>query len=536
LSNHSRGFLFFGDKITGMKTLLIALLFFNGLVAISAQPSIEWQKCLGGEAYDIAASSQQTLDGGYIVAGSTLSNNGEVSGNQGLFDFWVVKLDTAGSVLWKKVFGGSNFDLASAVRQTIDGGFIIVGVTESNDRDVTGNHGDKDAWVVKLSSTGVLQWQHALGGSGWEEAKSVELTPDGGYIVAGQASSNDGNVSGNHGALDFWVVKLSSLGALEWQKSLGGTGDDGALSIKPTTEGGYIVVGETLSNDGDVSGNNGNVDFWVVKLGSSGEVEWQNALGGNGLDVASDVVETNDGFVVCGYTGSHNSGDVTGHHSSLDYWVLKLTKSGDLLWQKCYGGNSFDYARSIAQTNDGMFILSGEVKSTDGDVEGNYGVQMIWVLKLNEVGEIIWKKILGGTEGEGSGSIQQTSDFGYILAGYSWSKNGDVSGNHGEADFWIVKLSPESSPTIGPTSLPLEIYPNPATHTISIQVPQNQALDTGEMPLSIRITDLLGKEISQQTLPAGTPIDITALPNGLYLLTAATSSGKVFSGIFTKQE
>ena len=145
-------------------------------------------------------------------------------------------------------------------------------------------------------------------------------------------------------------------------------------------------------------------------------------------------------------------------------------------------------------------------------------------------------KTLGGTEAEFPGNIQKTMDGGYVIAGSAESDDGDVSGNHGNSDFWIVKLSPESSPTSTPTSLPLELYPNPATHTISLQVPQDHATGTVELPLSIRITDLLGKEISQQTLQPGKAVDIAALPNGMYILTATDALGKVYSGRFMKLE
>ena len=526
-----------------MKKLLfrfsIIIIHFLSFTLLNAQPSIQWQKCLGGDDYDIANCIQQTSDAGYIVAGYTLSKNGDVVGNHGVFDFWVVKLDGSGSVQWKKTFGGSDHDLAFAIRQTKDGEYVVVGYTRSNDGDVSGNHGDKDVWVVKLGSMGELQWQKTLGSSGWDEAKSVELTTEGGIIIAGQAGSNDGDVSGNHGFLDFWVVKLNSQGTIEWQKTLGGTSDDSALSIKPTTDGGYIVVGETQSNNGDVSGNNGNVDFWVAKLDSIGEIEWQNALGGIGLDVASDVVETNDGFVVCGYAGSHNSGDVTGHHSSLDYWIVKLNKTGDLVWQKCYGGNNFDYARNIIQTSDGNLVILGEVKSTDGDVEGNYGIQMIWVLKLNPLGDIIWKKILGGTEGEGSGSIQETSDHGYILAGFSWSNNGDVSGNHGGADFWVVKLSPESVgiPDIPTQSAQLDIFPNPAQQSITLFIPTLSAGDlteAGEASVSVSISNLLAQVVAYKTISNGGSLDIGMLPKGSYFVRASTPSGKLYLGKIIK--
>ena len=170
------------------------------------------------------------------------------------------------AIAWQKCFGGSKDDEAKSIQQTSDGGFIVAGKTWSNDGDVTGNHGREDFWAVKLSATGAIQWQKCLGGSGWDVATSIQQTSDGGFIVAGRTNSNDGDVTGNHGNDDFWVAKLSSTGAIQWQKSLGGSGEDKAYSIQQTSDGGFIVAGYTASNDGDVTGNHGYDDFWVVKL------------------------------------------------------------------------------------------------------------------------------------------------------------------------------------------------------------------------------------------------------------------------------
>ncbi|MHA1651797.1 MAG: hypothetical protein ACTSYB_16515, partial [Candidatus Helarchaeota archaeon] len=191
--------------------------------------------------------------------------------NHGGYDFWVVKLSSTGVIEWQKCLGGSNNDWVYSVQQTADGGYIVAGFTVSNDGDVSGNHDGEDFcdfWVVKLSSTGVIEWQKCLGGSNYERAYSVQQTADGGFIVAGETKSNDGDVSGNHGGYDFWVVKLSSTGVIEWQKCLGGINDEGAYSVQQTADGGYIVAGYTDSNDGDVSGKHGvcACDFWVVKL------------------------------------------------------------------------------------------------------------------------------------------------------------------------------------------------------------------------------------------------------------------------------
>jgi hypothetical protein len=424
-------------------TVLLALILFNGVnnKSYAQAPAIEWQKCLGGTADDFANSIQQTSDGGFIVAGETRSNDGDVSGNHGKSDAWVVKLNSLGDILWQKCLGGTGNDYAKSIQQTSDGGFILAGETNSNNGDVSGNNGYNDAWVVKLNSSGDILWQKCLGGTYDDYARSIQQTSDGGFIVTGYTFSNDGDVSGNHGFGDAWVVKLNSSGDIIWKKCLGGTNEDYAYSIQQTSDSGFIVAGYTFSNDGDVSGYHGYFDYWVVKLNSLGDIEWQKCLGGTGNDYAKSIQQTSDGgFILAGETNSNN-GDVSGNNGYNDAWVVKLNSSGDILWQKCLGGTYDDYARSIQQTSDGGFIVTGYTFSNDGDVSGNHGFGDAWVVKLNSSGDIIWKKCLGGTNEDYAYSIQQTSDSGFIVAGYTFSNDGDVSGYHGYFDYWVVKLN-----------------------------------------------------------------------------------------------
>jgi hypothetical protein len=187
-----------------------------------------------------------------------------VTVNHGSQDCLIVKLDTHGNIQWQKSLGGSGFDSIASIQQTSDGSYIIAGVLESSDSDVTG--GGYDFWIVKLDSLGTLQWQKSLGGSDNDEAKSIQQTSDGGYIIAGSSFSNNGDVTGNHGNQDYWIVKLDSLGTIQWQKSLGGSEEDEAKSIQQTSDGGYIIAGSSFSNNGDVTGNHGGFDYWIVKL------------------------------------------------------------------------------------------------------------------------------------------------------------------------------------------------------------------------------------------------------------------------------
>ncbi len=361
-------------------------------------PDIEWQRALGGSGDDVAESIQQTRDGGYIVAGWTRSSGGSVSRNHGRGDFWIVKLDENGKYEWQRTLGGGYDDGAYSIQQTRDGGYIVAGGTLSNDGDVSGYHGSWDFWVVKLDREGNIEWQRALGGSKGDVAGSIQQTRDGGYIVAGWTESNDGDVSGNHGGKDFWVVKLDSEGDIEWQRALGGSCDDWAESIQQTNDGGYIVAGITYSNDGDVIGNYGERGFWVVKLDEEGNIEWQRVLGGSYNDEACSIQQTGDGgYIVAGGTAS-NDEDVSGNHGGWDFWVVKLDKDGNIEWQKCLGGSDDERAASIQQTRDGGYIVAGST---------NHGGWDFWVVKLG------WKESShSSVEEEASGPKIETQPGG----------------------------------------------------------------------------------------------------------------------------
>ncbi len=333
-----------------------------------------------------------------------ISNIIEITDNHGGFDFWIVKLDRSGTIQWHKSLGGHRTEEARSVQQTADGGYIVAGSTKSNDGDVSGNHGFEwpmDSWIVKLNASGTIQWQKCLGGSKSERANSIQQTADGGYIVAGNTESNDGDVSGYHGQVDGWIVKLDRSGNIQWQKSLGGSEDELAWSIQQTIEGGYIVSASTSSNDGDVSGNHGESDSWIVKLDGSGTIQWQKCLGGSEWENPYSIQQTTDGgYIVAGSTKS-NDGDVSGYHGQVDGWIVKLDESGGIQWQKSLGGSGFDHASSIQQTIDGGYIVSGSTESYDGDVSGYQGAsghrnRDYWIVKLDVTGTIQWQKPLGG--------------------------------------------------------------------------------------------------------------------------------------------
>jgi hypothetical protein len=515
----------------------ILFLFVVTICLAQTAPTIEWARCYGGSDREDATSIIQTADGGFIVAGTSESNDGDVSGNHGRADYWVVKLNSSGVLQWQKCLGGSDWDEASSIAQTTDGGYIVAGYSSSNDSDVSGNHGLLDYWVVKLNSSGDIQWQKCLGGSDYDEASSIAQTADGGFIVAGRSYSNDGDVSGYHGTPgyygDYWVVKLNSSGDIIWQKCLGGSSDDWAYSIAQTTDGGFIVAGSSRSNDGDVSGNHGRADYWVVKLNSSGVLQWQKCLGGNDWDYAYSIAQTSDGgFIVAGFSES-NDGDVSGNHGSADYWVVKLNSSGDIQWQKSLGGSYSDVAYSIAQTADCGFIVAGKSGSNDGDVSGNHGGNDYWVVKLNSSGDILWQKCLGGSDWDVANSIAQTADGGFIVSGESYSNDGDVNGNHGGYDYWVVKLSPDPI-GIAETPLPehfsMSIAPNPFNSAVSITIDCRGLIN--QTP-TIEIFDMTGRMVYGNSVGEGlVPSRTTGDHKGLPYETIWQPDASIGSGVY----
>jgi hypothetical protein len=506
---------------------LVILIFFQFIFSsklFSQTVSVQWQKVFGGSATDFAESIQQTKDSGYIVAGYSYSNDGDVKRNSGGGDFWIIKLNNKGLIEWEKTFGGTSSERASSIKQSRDGGYIIAGYSSSTNGDVSGNHGMQDFWIVKLNSVGNLIWQKSIGGSGWDYAESIQQTFDNGYIVAGWSNSNDGDVKGNHGNSDkndFLVFKLDSVGIIEWQRSLGGSNSDNAYSVLQTFDSCFIVAGSTMSNDGDVSPGHGGQDYWIVKLNPIGEIKWQKTLGGNGADEARSIKQTLDkGYIIAGYSTS-TLGDIKNHHGAIstsDYWVVKIDSLGIIQWEKSLGGTSEDIGKSVQQTNDGGYIVSGYSYSFDEDIKDTCGGMDYWIVKLDNIGQIEWQKSLGGTRDDGGSfenglEIQQTFDGGYVVAGLSNSIDGNASGNHGNGDYLVVKLKNISSGIANLDDTGLSIYPNPTYEFINIEI-SNIFLNS-----DYRFTDESGRVIKSGILSSkSNSIDFCEFHSGIYFL------------------
>ncbi|MCB0795819.1 MAG: T9SS type A sorting domain-containing protein [Flavobacteriales bacterium] len=475
-----------------------------GVCALSAhaQPGVLWQRFLGGSMIDRANAIQQTMDGGYVFAGRTYSNDGDVSGNHGgTGDAWVVKLDAQGFVVWQKCLGGSFGDEAHAIQQTSDWGYVIGAETTSTDGDVQGSHGNNEGWLVRLNAQGDTLWTRCTGGSSLDAIYAIDGTNGQGTIAVGFTYSNDGDVWGYQGANDGYVVKLDQYGALAWTTCWGGLAYDWINAVRTTVDGGIITAGRS----GSGPGHHGGDDFWVVRSDANGDTLWTRSLGGSGNDRATSIAQTMDGgFVVAGHSVS-TDGDVHGNHGAFDVWVVRLDAAGDTLWTRCYGGSSFDHAYAIKQTQDLGFAIAGSTMSNDGDVSGNHGNDDGWVLKLDMNGTLEWQLCLGGTVDDRFNAIVETDVNTYVLAGEQGT----------EDDAWIVKLSAEGVGIAEAGALRVSLHPNPTWNTVTVM------FGTAQAPGNITITSAAGQVVLTRNVVPGTDrctIDLSDLARGLYLL------------------
>ncbi|MFN8153762.1 MAG: T9SS type A sorting domain-containing protein [Bacteroidia bacterium] len=437
-----------------MKNLYLTLagIFFFMLTG-SAQ-EIQWQNTIGGSGTDYLFHIQQTTDGGYVLGGTSDSNvSGDKTENsKGDYDYWIVKIDSIGSVEWQNTIGGSNSDYLVDVKQSFDGGYLLGGYSLSNiSGDKTENsNGNFDYWIVKVDSNGIIQWQNTIGGSAHDELRSISNTTDGGYIIGGYS---DSNISGDKlenkiGLHDCWIIKIDSLGGVQWQKTIGGVDEDQLESISQTSDGGYVLSTYSKSGvSGDKSENCvGGYDYWILKLDSSGGIKWQNTIGGYDWDQVESFGQTSDGgYVIGGWSLSNISGDKTENCNGGDYWIVKVDSLGIIQWQNTIGGGIADAFYDIKQTIDGGYILGGwsnSIISID-KTEDCYGVYDFWIIKVDSLGGIQWQNTIGGIDNDRVYSILQNANGDYLLAGSSASNSSiDKTENCiGSYDYWIVKLS-----------------------------------------------------------------------------------------------
>ena len=313
-------------------------------------------------------------------------------------------LAQAPDTLWTKTFGGDNYDWTISVQQTLDLGYIIAGYTLSTESGV-GN-----TWIIKTDTNGKVIWTNTFGGSNISDARFAHQTSDGGYIIIGSIPSSRENT-------DIWLIKTDEFGDSVWTKTFGGEKSDYGFFVQQTSDGGYILTGGTESYGKD------SWDLWIIKTDIAGDTIWTKTFGGIRSDVGETVVQTTDGgYLITGSTESFGSGNN-------DAWIIKTDSLGNLLWERTYGGSDDDLGISGRQTSDGGYIITGCTKSYGA------GSNDVWLIKTNSEGDTIWTKTFGGNADDLGHSVEQTSEDGYIITGYT------LSYGEGSNDVWLIKTN-----------------------------------------------------------------------------------------------
>ncbi len=402
----------------------------------------------GGTNNDSGQSVVSTTDGGYAILGFTQSNDGDITDKQDeSFDYWVLKFDAQDNLQWQKTYGGDGEDRGREIIQTQDGGYAILGSSFSNSGDITENAGLQDFWLAKLDPNGNIIWQKSFGFQGADSGISVIQTLDQGYLISGildvTASGGQGETSRQilrHAGGDYWVLKLDGSGNLEWSRYFGGNFTDTPEGIVQTTDNGFIIAGGSDSTDTDISGNLGTYDFWVIRISSTGELVWEKSFGGSQIDEARAIINSDDGnFIIAGDTRSSDN-DVSNNKGAADLWLIKISPNGDLIWEKTIGGSSFDVARDIVISQNDGFIISGSSRSSDNDVAINKGQNDAWILKVDNNGNLQWERTVGGSNIDFAYGIAELSNGSVIAVGDTTSNDGDIEENKGFTDLLLIKI------------------------------------------------------------------------------------------------
>lgn len=459
-----------GRKKMVTAAFLVTLFLALPSAAVFAQSNF-WAKSYALSSHSEAFDVRATPDGGSVVAGAR-------SSALGYPEAWVVKLDGGGTVIWQKSFGNTERRyMAWSVDLTNDGGYIVAGsASNASDND--------DVWVSKLDASGTILWQRTYGGNGADEAYDVHQTSDGGYIVAGKTES----FRAGPDATDFWVLKLTSAGRIDWHRAYGGDTIDVANAVQQTPDGGYIVAGRTLSFSAQ-----GATDVWVIKLNSRGAIQWEKTYGGSSIDghYGVSIQTTFDG----GYIFAADSASFTpplglNDSASSFLWVVKLNPDGTTSWQNTYSWSetyptsrypyySTHYSsgnpRSIKQSSDGGYIVAAQGQ---------------WLVKLNSNGTVAWQYSYGGTGYQDFPSVEQMGDGGYLVSG---SSNSFSSGT-GRFDVWVFKTT-DTGTIVFNSSSGARTSPTPAVAAATSAF----GLDTQASMLIKRVTSSIGRAVTTDT-------------------------------------
>jgi hypothetical protein len=441
---------------------------------------MEWEKSIGGTDGDYIYRIIPTQNNNYYLLASSSSSDGDISNDPypDSEDFWIVKIDTEGNIIWDIIVGGSYGDIIWNGSPTLDGGVVAIGYTYSNDGDVSNSYGGADTWAVKISNDGELEWDYTIGTEWIDKGYAILATSDGGYMITSSSSIHEDAV--------------------------------GNITCTPHSYGWTECV--------------------LFKLDSNLNIEWQQCYGGSNHDGIYGIIELEDGYMFSSYTTS-DDGDVSGYHAEADIWIVKIDFDGNIIWEHCFGGYKGENAYHISTNSNGDYIVIGSTRSNDGDVSGNHGLSEydtdIWLFKINNEGELLSQQCFGGEGSDAepglSFGVLKKNDNNYIIAsvtdyGPSFDVQCDPHGSYPDEDFWVFEIK-DTTVGIPQTNAKqqLKAYPNPANNYVIFENPVIARSGVTKQSPMLAITNTLGQQIAQLEIKdAKTVWDTRQVYSGVY--------------------
>jgi hypothetical protein len=505
--------------------IIFLILLSNNIIA---QPALlSWSKNFGGAAYEHAQKIITTSDGGSILIGSTNSFDGDVEGIHFATDVWVIKLDSTGESEWTKCLGGDGIDEGYDILELTTGGYVLVGKSNSQDGDVSGVHDVfQDAWIVRLDETGEIDWATSIGGNSVEEFYSVAQSGSN-FIAVGLSCSNDQYISDGQGACDIFIVNVDFAGGMGAYYKYGSAWNDRAHSIAATPDGGFIVAAEIGGDGGNVSETFGQTDIWLIKTDYSGELQWQKTLGGSAMDVPRRVRVLSDGSILLCAESSSTDGDLSENNGLYDGWLVKLSATGTIQWQRSLGGPSYDGTFDAIELSNQSIVSVSEIYSpaVAGDLTPHGSTDI--VMASHDInGNLLWEAWYGGSSSERPYSIAKIDDERWIIAGESNSIDGDITDPKGNDDVFVFQIGDQYIAT-NADFIPkkINVYPQPAKEFTNFSLP------TGYTIKSYIVFDAVGQLVRSEKLSNESELSITTseLPSGIYWIQFETNKGQIQS-------
>ena len=435
-----------------LRTILIFTFFFG---CVKSELSIEnknyelnYIKSFGGSNDDEANDIINTSDGGFMVIGSSTSSDGLIQNKIGFeSDIILMKFDSDKSIEWVKNYGGSRDDRGQSVVEVSGIGYALLGYSMSNDGDASNNEGFHDNWVILIDSKGDIIWEKSYGFSGHDHAYNIIKTKDGNLFFNGfldvTASRGLGSTkkvgkSIKHGVGEFWCHKIDLDGNILWRKYFGGTNNDRSYDSVETSDGDFLIVGSSESNDIDISSPKGSYDIWVIKLSSNGDLLWERSYGGSKYEIANSIIQSADKKIhILGSTLS-NDKNISFQMGSSDFWLLTIDSDGNLLSEQTFGGSNFDKGKKIEIDSKDNLWLTGYSRSIDFDLSSNKGKNDAVLIQLSK-NRILKEVFEIGAEGEDiANSLIHFNENEIIVAGYSDSKEDYFIENKGGKDIFLA--------------------------------------------------------------------------------------------------